>query len=324
MVKKMKSISYKKYLVHLIIEAAMLVIIVLLFSLLVSRVLRENESYILQDSISIIVAIASSILASILLPKAVQREAFCELEDNIVDKMKDIIDINKFTSPAYVYSDTKVPHPEFNEKLNKSISKSKKYIYFGDRAKYLTERLGTQIHGNNNRLSIIVLLADVREKDLFEARAEIYMQRKQALCRERVAQKKLMQMSPEEIINEEKLNVLRSLYALGKLQDEYNIQVYLHREIPFIRFEITDNLFVLSFLTQLSTGKDFPYTLVYENDNIFRLNFSDYVQEVIQRSSPMSREDLQMDKIIEMGKKAKIAGCNEKEIVKHYNEKVKS
>lgn len=58
-----------------------------------------------------------------------------------------------------------------------------------------------------------------------------------------------LNVNPELIINE-KMEVLRSLYALGKLSDIYDIHVYLHKEIPFIRFELTDSLMVLTFLTQ--------------------------------------------------------------------------
>ena len=152
------------------------------------------------------------------------------------------------------------------------------------------------------------------------------MQRRRALNKEESAQKELIQgiNSQEEIINEEKLEVLRSLYALGKLQEKYDIQVYLHKEIPFIRFEITDNLLVLSFLTQLSTGKKFPSTLIYENKNIFRLNYIDYAQEVIKRSYHMSSEELQIDKLLELGVTANIKDCNKEIIVSHYNENVKT
>ena len=307
-------------------EVIMFCIIILLLAVLALCELSEQKEFIWTNFITITISIVCSILAATLLPKVVQKKQFDDLESNIVRKIENILDVNKYTSPTAAYTDTNDPHMGFNEKVNRSISETNNYLYFSDRALYLTKRLGRDIRETNNRLSIIVLLADVRESALFEARSGVYMQRRRALNKEESAQKELIQgiNSQEEIINEEKLEVLRSLYALGKLQEKYDIQVYLHKEIPFIRFEITDNLLVLSFLTQLSTGKKFPSTLIYENKNIFRLNYIDYAQEVIKRSYHMSSEELQIDKLLELGVTANIKDCNKEIIVSHYNENVKT
>lgn len=78
----------------------------------------------------------------------------------------------------------------------------------------------------------------------------------------------------------------------------------MHREIPFIRFEITDNLLVLSFLTQLTTGKKYPSTVLYANENIFKPNFEDYAREVMKRSSPMDESDLTISGLENLSREA--------------------
>lgn len=76
-----------------------------------------------------------------------------------------------------------------------------------------------------------------------------------------------------EIILYEKMEVLWLLYALGKLSKNYDIHIYLHKEIPFVRFELTDSLMVLTFLTQWTSGKKYPTTLMFENNDLFIINF---------------------------------------------------
>lgn len=248
-----------------------------------------------------------------------QKELQNQAED-IEKRIKELLEQNKYILPTATYVDTNDPNREFNKTMNESISATQDYLYFSDRALYLTKRLGRDIHNNNNRLKITVLLADVREMVLFTARDEIYLQQEQALQREDPTRK---MRTREEIINEEKLKVLQSLYALGRLKEKYNIQVYLHKEIPFIRFEITDDLLGLSFLTQLSTGKQYPSTVLYKEDSLFRLNFEDYAKEVIKRSYLMKAEELELENLLEMGKQANIAGCDEEAITSHYYAKVK-
>lgn len=75
-------------------------------------------------------------------------------------------------------------------------------MYFSDRALYLSRRLSKEIHQTNDRLAITVLLADIRDNNLFMARAEAYMQKERALHRED-SSKSIRDIG--EIINEEKL-----------------------------------------------------------------------------------------------------------------------
>lgn len=243
------------------------------------------------------------------------------LAEETEKRLEKILEQNQYILPTATYTDTNDPNREFNEIMNKSISVTKHYLYFSDRALYLTKRLGRDIHNNiNDRIEIKVILADVREIILFTARNDKYMQKAHVLQREDPT---IKIKNVEEIINEERLKVLQSLYALGKLKEKYNIQVYLHKEIPFIRFEITDELLSLSFLTQLSTGKDYPSTVLYKNDSIFKINFEDYANEVIKRAYLMKCEDLKLENLLKLGRQANIEGCDEMAITSYYNSEVK-
>lgn len=265
-------------------------------------------------------AVVCSILATVVLPRGIQKEDTKELADEIEKRIGSIYEKNQCVLPVVSYVDTNDPNIRFNQKMNESISATLNYTYFSDRALYLTKRLGRDIHKTNNRLKIVVLLADIRDDNLFNSRADIYLQKERALQRENPAR---TIRDVKDIIREEKLEVLRSLYALGRLKEKYDIRVYLHKEIPFIRFEITDSLLVLSFLTQLSTGKKYPSTVLYENENIFKPNFEDYAKEVMKRAYLMRDEELQIDNLLKLGYVAKIKNCKKDEITNYYNEVVK-
>lgn len=277
-----------------------------------------DEIDLAQLSYTALTSVLCSLIAASSVPKIAQEEDYRNLSDDIVNRIEKILEKNQYIIPAAFYKATDKPHPEFNSKLNKSIHTTKKYLYFSDRALYLSERLEKEILKPIDEITI--LLADIRESGVFEARKEIYLQRERTLQRENPPKEA---KTEEEIINDEKLKVLQSLYDLGRLKDKYGFKIYLHKEIPFIRFEITDELLVLSFLTQLSTSQRFPPTVLYENDNIFKPNFECYAKEVIERSYEVEAEDLELENLLKWGKQAKIAGCNEETITKHYREKVK-
>ena len=295
-------------------------LLIILSTLFLMYNIPMNEIDLAQLSYTALISVLCSLIAALLLPKIAQEEDYRNLSDDIVNRIEKTLEKNQYIIPAAFYEGTDKPHPKFNEKLNESIRTSKEYLYFSDRALYLSERLENEIHDPQPKLKITIFLADIRESGVFEARKEIYLQRERTLQRENPPKEA---KTEEEIINDEKLKVLQSLYDLGRLKNKYGLKIYLHKEIPFIRFEITDELLVLSFLTQLSTSQRFPPTVLYENDNIFKSNFECYAKEVIERSYPVEEKDLELKNLLKWGKQANIVGCNEEMITKHYREKVK-
>lgn len=217
-----------------------------------------------------------------------------------------------------MYDDTNDPNVNFNSRLNRGIQSTKKFIYFGDRALYLTKRLGREIVYHDARLEIFVFLADIREDSIFRSREHMYLKKEKANV-----QGKKSQRSIDEIIINEKMEVLRSLYALGKLSEKYEIHVYLHKEIPFIRFELTDSLMVLTFLTQWTSGKKYPATLMFENNDLFNTNFVDYSEQLKMRSEKLTLDKLTIDNLRVLAESAGLPGFKEEEITKYYEEYVK-
>lgn len=274
--------------------------LIIIFDIVSRKDVSQND-IIVRDIFTILISVICSVIATAVLPRGVQNNDSEELAEKVSERINKLFEENQYVLPVASYVDTNDPNREFNKRLNDSISKTQNYLYFSDRALYLSRRLSKEIHQTNDRLAITVLLADIRDNNLFMARAEAYMQKERALHRED-SSKSIRDIG--EIINEEKLEVLRSLYALGKLKEKYIIKVYLHREIPFIRFEITDNLLVLSFLTQLTTGKKYPSTVLYANENIFKPNFEDYAREVMKRSSPMDESDLTISGLENLSREA--------------------
>lgn len=290
----------------------------IIISAIISGISILNEINVYGNIFTFVTAVICSILATALTPRITQdddSDIVEKMNTEFEDKIKEFVLKQQHVLPLATYVDTDDPNMEFNEKLNESISKTHQYIYYSDRALYLTKRLGKEIHKIDSRLNIIVILADIREDDIFYSRQEIYLQRERA---RHSNNNSYIIRELDEIICEEKKEILRSLYALGELQKKYNIEIYLHKEIPFIRFEITDSLLVLSFLTQLATGKKYPSTVIYENEAIFKTNFEDYAKEIIKRSYHVQTEDLSVKNLISWGKMSGIDNITEKEIKEYY------
>lgn len=111
---------------------------------------------------SFITAIICSILASavmLLLPNTNSNNSVKDLDRIVKEILKNLSD-ERF---PVMYNDTNDPDVNFNSRLNKGIQSTKKFIYFGDRALYLTRRLGREIVYHDARLEICVFLADMRE-----------------------------------------------------------------------------------------------------------------------------------------------------------------
>lgn len=270
-----------------------------------------------QNIFSFITAIICSILASaamLFIPNVSSNGSTENIDKIVKETIKNLPD-GRF---PIIYDDTNDPDTDFNNRLNRGIQSSKKYIYFSDRALYLTERLGRQIVHYDSRLEIFVFLADITDNDIFTSREVMYLKKEKANARSGKSPRLI-----DEIIINEKMEVLRSLYALGKLSEKYEIHVYLHREIPFIRFELTDSLTVLTFLTQWTSGKKYPATLVFENNDLFNINFTDYSEQLKKRSTKVRTDDLTVDNLRIYAKHAGLPDFEDGEITKYYEEYVK-
>lgn len=275
----------------------------------------ESISTLRENAFTFFTAIACSIISScivMLLP--LPNNTSKDIDKIVKETIRNLPD-DRF---PIKYEDTNEPISDFNNRLNQGIMSTKKYIYFGDRALYLTKRLGKEIIHHDARLSINVFLADIREDSIFRSRKDMYLQKERANHHGEKCLKSI-----KEIINNEKMEILRSLYALGKLSDRYEIHVYLHKEIPFIRFELTDSLTVLTFLTQWTSGKKYPATLLFENQELFHTNFMDYSEQLKNRSKELHVDDLTIDSLRKLAKSAGLPEFEDSELTDYYEKNVK-
>lgn len=243
-----------------------------------------------------------------------------KIKYNVDQQIKDFLNTQQCVLPTVTYFDTNDPNIEFNKKMNASVSTTQHYIYFSDRALYMTKRLGKDINTFNPRLKITVFLADIRVDEIFYSRKDVYLKRERA---KHDKTKDYVIRNIDQIVCQEKKEVLRSLYALNELKSRYDIEIYLHKEIPFIRFEITDSLLVMSFLPQLSTGKKYPSTLIYENEAVFKPNFEDFANEIRIRSQHLNDLDLTLDSLLLLARDAHLDDITEYEIREYYETRVK-
>lgn len=242
---------------------------------------------------------------------------FCRSEDaqrdeELVERLKSEVRSTSLEmlemAPSRVYPATNTPNEDFNDRLNHSISATTQYRFFSDKGTYLIKRFKQQIDRYHERFCATLCLLDIREHSAFCAREEEYRKREIQLRGTR---------TNEEIIRDEKIGVLQTLYAISQMNN-IDIKVYLHKEIPFIRFEITDDILALSFLPMLMEGKLYPPTLIYENEKLFRQSYLDYFNDIVSRSIPLRREDMTVEKLLEMGKDAGIEGLTEETITCYY------
>ena len=296
--------------------------IFLIYQFVITEDLQKNS--FTQGLYTCGISVVCSILATALWPSGIKTKDSEEMMDVMKTEIEKVVKKNQIATPSDFFYASNDSNNQFNEKLNQSISTTRSYIYFGDRALYLSERLGRQIIETHEKLKIEVLLADITDDTLFSSRSIIYDQRDRAMHPEILDSDQLRSKRVAEIICEEKMAVISSLYALGKLKQRYDIEIYLHKEIPFIRFEITDNLLVLSFLTELSGTKKYPSTAIYKNEGTFKSNYEEYATEIKARSRKLTEKDIQIGNLINMAKKAGLSDCTREKIVKHYEEKVKS
>lgn len=294
----------------------LLLLIVAVFIFIAGRQKWEWWEPILGNGFTFVTSIICSILATTLLPKILQsptkediRNVFCEE----TKRLEEITEMKRLATPDAVYMDTNDPNPEFNDILNKSIMKSEEFIYFSDRAMYTAKRLIQDIDPKytNSKLKIVILVVDIREDNLFKARKDVF------LSRERKKPNGTIRRNFKEIINDEKKDILSSIYALSQLRSIFDITIYLHRELPFFRVEITDTILVITFLNKISTGKKHPTTALYENENIFKPNYEEYIKEVITRAYKLSDNDLTLNGLLALAKEAGV-NCNADDIDKYY------
>lgn len=78
------------------------------------------------------------------------------------------------------------------------------------------------------------------------------------------------------------------------------------RDVPFIDIEMTDNMIVLEFFRTSNDYKRYPFTLIYDDKSVYYESYKSYLDWEKGKAQHIKRDDLTVDFILELGKKAGI------------------
>lgn len=201
---------------------------------------------------------------------------------DLIKDLKQIIDENKqnissylkYYSPLKTYQATDTPIDEFNNIINQEFLGSQTYRYMGDRAEYLSfrlDKLKTLIsnQGRGRGLDVEIFLPNI-ENDYFISAQLDSLKRKPAYVG--------IENSDElraRIIKDYKISIIKSLCAFFHMSSYYQFNIYFYDDLPFIRYELLENVMVLSLLT-MDCNKKYPPTFIYSKDSAYFNAFSQY------------------------------------------------
>lgn len=309
----------------IIILIAMIVVLVSLILLLCVKFPDDATDIgnVLVDNIfAIILSICCSVVASVLLMRltlAQDRLRDEQLVKTISATVSEIYSQNQSLTPKHFFCDTDMPHEKFNEILNEKIRISEMYSFIGDSARFTCERLyGMSQTGNvNPELKIQVILPDFRYDDVYSNKRDFFVTRERKINFHN-------QRTVENIIHDEKMKTIICLYAIGKMKAFFDVEVYLVKEIPFMRIEIADDFLVLGFTQMQIKGKHYPPVMIYKDEKMFHQSFMAYIKENIERSYKMKEDELTADALVDAARDAGISGVNSKMVCKFYDNGCKS
>ena len=282
----------KKLIFFSIFMTLVVAILVAVLLILFANEYKEEvlKNIILTQAATVIISVACSIIASLMWARIDKEQS--QNINSIVEQINAVEKV-KF-APVKIYTGTNVIHDEFNKNLNKKIEGAQKYSYMGDKARFLAKRLDKDITRTNAKLVIEVFLPDIKDDSLFLSRLEQLRRQERHYSGNK---------SKEDLIVDEKMDVIKSIYLLKKLEDRYDLKIFLHKEIPAYRLEIVDNTLVVSLITTLIDGNYYPITLVYENEQQLQEFYLDYLEEVKNRSQCLTMDTLTMEYLVDMGKR---------------------
>lgn len=187
-------------------------------------------------------------------------------------------------SPKKYYPATDIPNVEFNKLINDEVCKTKSFFFFASKATYHITRLLSILHKTKRNAVFTIVIPDLNENTVFEAIADNEIERKR-IKDEAITDKQLLVRKAQE-------ETFKSIYFIYKLKKSYqNIELYLHQEIPFICFELSDNLLSVFFLPMIKEGY-YPPSMVYDRDSLYWETFTAYAQQILHRSKSYDGEEI--------------------------------
>ncbi len=272
---------------------------------------------LVENGVTVLVSIFCSILASIItglkekndlrdnLEKISGKIYEEKIEDSVRRISKEVTEIYQNAvdmMPLRYYRSADSPNKEFNTFLESSITAGRKFVYYGVSARFTCKRLyrlKDEMHAFRN-LSIEIYIVD----PVCEA---TYENNKDFLITKEMNKNPGSQVEFQKIIKQEKMKSLYCLYALMEINNFcYQTDIYLIRDVPFIDIEMTDNMIVLEFFRTSNDYKRYPFTLIYDDKSVYYESYKSYLDWEKGKAQHIKRDDLTVDFILELGKKAGI------------------
>lgn len=340
------SVKNTKHKTDLMIHVKYISILVLFFAIFF-YILYKNHAFnnnndtldvIVDNGMTIIVSIVCSILASIIFANVMDRkneikqEIFKEELTKIIDKVYDekiddgvqrisnsVSEIYNNTidlMPSRYYRSADFPNLEFNNFLNNKIVESRKFVYFGESARFTCKRL-YELKDKNpglKNLRIEIFIVNPECNTIFEkSKAFLSIKEKN--------QNNGNMREWDEIIEIEKKKVLSCLYGLMELRSSlHRIDIYLIDDIPFIDIEMTDDMIALEYFRTRDDYKRYPLTIIFENKKAYYESYEFYLDWEKEKAMHINGEDLSAEYIIKLGEKAGIEKLTHEDL-KEYCEK---
>lgn len=236
-----------------------------------------------------------------------------KIDDGVQRISQNILNIYNDTTdmmPSRYYRSADFPNLEFNTFLNSKIVESKKFVYYGESARFTCKRLYKLKDKNTGlkNLKIEIYIVNPACNKLFESN--------KAFLAIKEKNKNYGQMREwETIIEEEKMKVLYCLYALKEIMCFFQrVDIFLIDDVPFIDIEMTDDMVALEFFRTRKDYKRYPLTIIYDDKKAYYESYEFYLEWEKEKSIHIKEEDLTVDYILTLGESAGIKKLTEEKL----------
>lgn len=343
----MKNDKYNTSLViHTVYLCIIFLIIVVFMNILYKTNAIEKGSFnttlneLMDNSMTITVSIICSIIASVIYAYIMSKKSQIERENlkedikNISEKVYDekiddgvqrisqnISKVYNDTTdmmPSRCYRSADFPNLEFNIFLNRKIVDSKKFIYYGESARFTCKRLYKLKDENPNLKNLKIEIYIVNP-----ACSKVFESNKSFLAIKEKNKNYGENREWNTIIEEEKMKVLYCLYALKEMTSFLQwIDIFLIDNVPFIDIEMTDDMIALEFFRTRSDYKRYPLTIIYDNKKAYYESYEFYLEWEKEKAMHIKEEDLTVDYILALGEKAGIKNLTEKKLKEYCDKEI--
>lgn len=321
---KEKKISFdSKYLTILILIIFIMILLGIMWDF---NIFNGIATWLAFDNIfwAVAITIITSVFLLFLENKLFKVEAN-DSSKELVEDIKRIVDENNQTiihrlnlySPIKSYPASDTPIDDFNGIINREFVISQTYRYMGDRAEYLTyrlEQLKSQTYNHSRGLDIEILLPHIANDYFVISRVDSLKRKEPYIGIEDIEELK------DKLVKDYKIGIIKSLWVFYHLSSYYQFNIYFYDDLPFIRYEILDNVMVLSLLT-MDSQKKYPPTFIYSKESAYYNAFSQHHYNMVRMNKDkghphFDNSTLNIDNIISYALSAGISAEEVKEVLK--------